>query len=120
MKKIFNYESKKEPLHPLPKFIRRLGQHFLMAMALAFFSLALGIAGYYYFENFSFIDSLLNASMILGGMGPVNPLLTNNGKIFASFYSLYSGIIVLAVAGIIIAPVAHRVLHHFHADEGDH
>ena len=81
-------------------------------------SLAIGMLGYHFFENLSWIDSLLNASMILGGMGPVSPLQTNAGKIFASFYAIYSGVILLASVGILIAPIFHRFLHRFHlADE---
>lgn len=75
------------------------------------FSLALGIVGYHLTEGLSFIDALLNASMLLGGMGPVNELHTNAGKIFASFYALFSGMLVLVVAGIVLAPLIHRMLH---------
>ncbi len=65
-------------------------------------------------ENLSWIDSLLNASMILGGMGPVNEIHSNTGKIFASFYALFSGIIFLIIVGLIFAPIYHRFLHKFH------
>jgi len=82
-------------------------------------SLIIGISGYHYFEGFGWIDSLLNASMILGGMGPVNELHTESGKIFASMYALFSGIIFLVTVGIIIAPAVHRFLHHLHVDEKD-
>ena len=76
--------------------------------------------GYHYFESLTWVDALLNASMILGGMGPVNPLQTNPGKIFASFYALYSGIILLASVGVLAAPLFHRVLHRFHLEiEGE-
>ena len=75
--------------------------------------------GYHYFENLSWIDSLLNASMILGGMGPVDPMNTNAGKIFASFYAIYSGVILLASVGILIGPIFHRFLHHFHLAEDE-
>lgn len=115
----FDYESKHQPVHPLPKFLKRLGKHILLALVLTLLSLLIGIFGYHYFENFTWIDSLLNASMILGGMGPVNTLTTEAGKLFASLYALYSGIFVLASAGIILAPIAHRILHHFHADVTD-
>ena len=80
---------------------------------------AAGVVGYHYFEDLPWIDSLLNASMILGGMGPVNALQTNAGKIFASFYALYSGIILLASVGILITPVFHRFLHRFHLELED-
>ena len=73
--------------------------------------------GYHLLEGFSWIDSLLNASMILGGMGPVDQLKTDSGKIFASFYALFSGIVFLVVAGVIFAPIIHRFMHKFHIDE---
>jgi hypothetical protein len=85
--------------------------HWFFASAIVLVSLGIGIAGYQITEGLSFIDGLLNASMILGGMGPVNELHTNAGKVFASFYALFSGMLFLVVAGIIVAPVVHRLLH---------
>ena len=85
--------------------------HFLFASAIVFAALGIGIIGYTTTEGFSFIDALLNASMILGGMGPVNELHTTAGKVFASFYALFAGMLFLVVAGIMIAPIAHRLLH---------
>jgi len=84
-----------------------------------FASLFIGIAGYHFTEGLPWLDSFLNASMILGGMGPVNELHTNGGKIFASFYSLFSGIVFLLIAGILIAPFAHRFLHRLHLEAPD-
>lgn len=80
------------------------------------FSLAIGILGYHYLAGFSWVDSLLNASMILAGMGPVDTLQTLTGKIFASFYALFSGIGFLASMGILMAPVVHRLFHRFHLE----
>lgn len=77
----------------------------------------MGVLGYHLFENLPWIDSLVNAAMILGGMGPVNELHTNGGKLFASFYALYSGIVFLVSVGIILAPLYHRFLHRFHLEE---
>jgi hypothetical protein len=79
-------------------------------------SLALGVCGYHLTEGLPWIDALLNASMILGGMGPVDPLKTNGGKLFASFYALYSGLAIISIAGLMIAPAAHRMLHVFHVE----
>jgi hypothetical protein len=79
-------------------------------------SLAVGVVGYHVFEGLSWIDALLNASMILGGMGPVNAIHTTAGKLFASFYAIYSGLIFLVVAGVLLAPVIHRFLHRFHLE----
>ncbi len=79
--------------------------------------LAIGILGYHFLERLSWLDSLLNASMILGGMGPVAELQTRAGKVFASLYAIFSGIFFLVVAGIVIAPIFHRILHRLHLDE---
>ena len=107
--------------NPLPRsqFYLRVFIHGLMALSIIFGSLGIGILGYRLTEGFSWLDSLLNAAMILGGMGPVNEIHTTWGKLFASFYSLFSGIVFLAVAGLIFAQIAHRILHRFHfaADE---
>jgi hypothetical protein len=112
------YEHHKQPLASKKVFAQRLTRNGLIGLALLLFSLGVGMIGYHYLENLSWIDSLLNASMILGGMGPVNPLQTNAGKIFASFYALYSGVVLLASVGVLAAPIFHRFLHRFHlADE---
>lgn len=82
-------------------------------------ALFLGISGYHFIAGFNWVDSLLEASMILGGMGPVRELSRDSAKIFASIYALFSGVIFIALMGIILSPVVHRVLHKFHVDEGD-
>jgi hypothetical protein len=82
-------------------------------------SLAIGVFGYRFVAGLSWIDALMNAAMILGGMGPVNELSTDSGKIFASLYALYAGIAFLAIAGVLIAPFAHRLLHHLHFEDSD-
>jgi hypothetical protein len=92
----------------------RLGLYIGIAVGIVCGSLAIGVIGYRLLEGFSWIDSLLNASMILGGMGPVHQLHTNAGRLFASFYALYSGIVFLVTEGFVIAPLLHRFLHHFH------
>jgi hypothetical protein len=111
------YEHKNEPLLPFRRFIRRQVNHILAGLAIIGASLGLGIAGYHFLDKLSWIDSLLNASMILGGMGPVDPLKTSAGKIFASAYALYSGIVFLVVVGIMAAPIVHRLLHRLHRAE---
>jgi hypothetical protein len=110
------YEHHHEPLLTTKKFLIRLLNHGLVAFGLLAVSLGIGVLGYHNFENLSWIDSLVNASMILGGMGPVNPILTTAGKLFASFYALYSGVVFLIIAGVMMAPIFHRFLHHFHLD----
>ena len=73
-----------------------------------------GMAGYRYFEGMEWIDAFANAAMILSGMGPLTPLQTSSGKLFAGLYALYSGLALLAATGIIFAPLVHRLLHRFH------
>jgi hypothetical protein len=110
------YEHRHEPLLPRIAFIRRMLAHGGVAISVILISLGGGILGYHGFEGFNWVDSFLNASMILGGMGPVNPVQTEAGKIFAGLYALYSGLILLVVAGILLAPLFHRLLHHFHLE----
>ncbi len=111
------YERHRQPLASRKTFLRRLMLNAAIGAVILFFSLGIGVLGYHFLEGFSWIDSLLNASMILGGMGPVNPLHTTAGKIFASFYALYSGVVLLASVGVLAAPIFHRFLHHFHLAE---
>jgi hypothetical protein len=115
------YERRHEPLLSRRAFLRRLALYVSFAIAILIGSLLVGILGYHLLVGLGWTDSLLNASMILGGMGPVNEIKTDSGKVFASLYALYSGFVVLAVAGLIFAPIFHRFLHHFHIDieEGD-
>ena len=83
------------------------------------FSLALGIVGYHLFGGLPWIDALVNASMILTGMGPVDPITSVAGKLFESFYALFSGVAFLSIVAVLFAPVAHRFLHRFHLELGD-
>ena len=108
------YEHHKQPLASKKVFKQRLTRNGLIGLALLAFSLGVGMLGYHFLESLSWIDALLNASMILGGMGPVTPLQTNAGKIFASFYAIYSGVILLASVGVLAAPIFHRFLHRSH------
>ena len=112
------YEKRREALAPQRVFARRVLRHAAVATALVAVSLAGGIAGYHLIEGLPWLDALLNASMLMGGMGPVDPLRTAPGKLFASAYALYCGLVVIFTAGILLAPFLHRLLHHFHADPG--
>jgi hypothetical protein len=89
-----------------------------VAALLVGFSLGLGTAGYMLFGRLPWIDAFLNASMLLGGMGPVGEIRGTPAKLFAALFALYSGLVFLVVAGLLLAPVFHRVLHHFHFEEG--
>ncbi len=110
------FEHRREPLLTRRKYLRRLTKHGFFASGILLLSLLVGVLGYHVLEGMSWIDSILNASMILGGMGPVNELHTNAGKLFASAYAIFAGVIFLVSAGIIFAPVFHRFLHKFHLD----
>ncbi len=110
------FEHKLEPLLAKEKYFYRILKHIVIAFVVVFISLGIGVLGYHITEGLSWIDSFLNASMILGGMGPVNELHTTTGKVFASLYSLFSGIIFLVIVGIIFAPIYHRFLHKFHLE----
>jgi len=111
-------EHRGEPVISARQFFIRLAHSSAIALVLIAASLFIGMIGYRMLEGLSWMDSFLNASMLLGGMGPVNPPLTECGKLFAGLYALYCGLVVIFVAGLILAPVAHRVLHRIHV-EGD-
>jgi hypothetical protein len=113
------FEHHRQPVIPKSVFIRRLARFGATALLLISLSWLIGILGYRALEGMSWIDSTLNAAMILGGMGPVNPLRTDAGKLFASFYALYSGVIVLVSSGLLVAPILHRILHEFHVETPD-
>ena len=113
------YEHRSEPLIPTRDFVVRLIRHGGLTLALLGFSLAVGVIGYHELAHMRWVDSFLNASMILGGMGPVGDLPDDASKVFAGIYALYAGILLLAVTGIMIAPVAHRMLHRLHAEDDD-
>ena len=111
------YESKKQALLTGAGFAWRLLSHLLVAAALLGISLAAGMVGYVRLENLSWTDAFLNAAMLLGGMGPVNPPLTEAGKLFAGFYALYAGLVFIVTAALLFTPILHRVIHRFHWDE---
>jgi hypothetical protein len=110
------FERRKQPLLSRRAFLRRMVRFAAVALALVAGALAIGVLGYHFLEQMPWLDALLNASMILGGMGPVDALHNPAGKVFASFYALCSGLLILAAAGVLFAPVFHRFLHRFHLD----
>lgn len=115
----FEYEHKGQKLLPRRLFYHRLLWHGLLALGVIVFALGLGVLGYRFLAGFSWVDSLLNASMILGGMGPVGELPSATAKIFASFYALFSGLVFIGVMGILLAAPVHRFLHRLHLEEKD-
>lgn len=112
-------ERRADKLAPVSVYLQRIAGAVAIAIGMMVVALSVGIAGYHLIAGFDFVDSLLEASMILGGMGPVRELPNQPAKIFASIYALFSGVFFIALMGIILAPVAHRVLHKFHLDEKD-
>ncbi len=119
MKRLFPpLEHRTQPLIPLHQFIFRMARSGSIAFAFILFSLLIGMAGYHILEGLGWIDAFLNASMLLGGMGPVNTPVTYGGKLFAGLYALYCGLAVILATGVILAPVAHRILHRFHMEIG--
>ena len=111
---ILGYETKHQPLLSRRAFARRMARSCAAASLLIALSLFGGMAGYRYFEGMEWIDAFANAAMILSGMGPLTPLQTSSGKLFAGLYALYSGLALIAATGIIFAPLVHRLLHRFH------
>ncbi len=113
------FERRHHPLAPPHVFRRRLLGSMGLAGLVLGGSLAIGIAGYHWLCGLAWLDALVNASMILGGMGPVDPITRPAGKWFASAYALYSGVALLTSVGVIFAPAVHRLLHAFHIEEGE-
>ncbi len=110
------FEHKSHPIISRQAFLLRMARTVLVTFGIIAISLLIGVMGYRITESMSWIDSLLNASMILSGMGPANTLNTDAGKLFASMYALFSGIVFISSAGILVAPVFHRVMHQMHVD----
>ena len=111
------YEHRTQPLLSAAKFARRVIRHFALALLILVAGLGIGVLGYHCLGELNWIDSLLNASMILGGMGPVDTLHSSAAKIFASGYALFSGLAFISIASLIVAPFAHRILHRFNLDK---
>lgn len=113
------FERKHEKLASLSVFIIRMVWSVVMAVLLIAVALFMGIMGYHCLAGFDWINSILEASMILGGMGPVSVLPNEAAKLFASGYALFSGLIFIAIMGVILAPLTHRMLHAFHINQSD-
>jgi hypothetical protein len=110
------YEHRREPLARRVVFLRRLAGSAATGLVIVAISLAIGMTGYHFTEGLSWLDSFVNAAMLLGGEGPIAPLQTAAGKLFAGLYALYCGLAVITIAGVMFAPVIHRALHKFHLE----
>lgn len=113
------FEHRKAPLLPRAAFLRRLTRSSAIASAIILGSLGIGVLGYRLFGRLGWVDALLNASMILAGMGPVDPMNSPAAKLFASAYALFSGVAFLTTVGVFFAPLVHRFLHRFHVELED-
>ncbi len=111
------YERRTEKLLPLHRFMGRMAKTVCFALFFIIVALGIGVLGYHEFAGLPWIDSFLNASMILTGMGPVDPMRSDAAKLFASFYAIFSGSVFLTAIALVLAPAFHRLLHHFHLDE---
>lgn len=114
---MFTYEARHQPLLSRAEYSLRLAWHASAAGILLVLSLLAGMVGYHMLENLGWMDAFLNASMLLGGMGPVDPPRTDGGKLFAGLYALYAGLVFLVTAAIVFAPMLHRLMHRFHWSE---
>jgi hypothetical protein len=113
------YESYDQPMIGRRAFLLRLAKHFALTLGILALWLIVGIAGYGWFGHLNLVDAFLNAAMIAGGMGPVDVLTDNTAKVFAGVYAIVSGVVIIGAAGVVLAPVLHRVLHALHLDEND-
>jgi hypothetical protein len=113
---MLEFERRTEPLLPFRDFLGRLATSAAAGFAIVAVSLLIGMAGYRFIVGLGWMDAFLNASMLLGGMGPINPPKTAGGKLFSGFYALYCGFAVLGIAGVVFAPIFHRFLHRFHLE----
>jgi hypothetical protein len=110
------YEHRTAPLLSIRAFLRRLGSHIALGLVIVAVSLLIGTLGYHHFGGQPWIDAFLNAAMLMGGMGQVGNVDGTPGKLFAAFFSLYAGIVLITVASIMLAPVIHRILHRLHLE----
>jgi len=113
------YEKVGDKLIPWPRFARRMALSLALTLSIVMLALAAGTVGYHQIGGLAWVDALLNAAMILTGMGPVDPMKTDAAKLFATAYALFSGVVFLSAVGIVLAPVFHRVVHAFHIDDDE-
>ena len=113
------FERRHEPLLPRRQYYRRVARHALIAAGLLAAGLLVGVAGYHFIEGMGWVDAFANAAMILSGMGPLDPIRTPAGRVFAGAYAIFSGVAFLTTVAVLLAPVVHRALHRFHLETKD-
>lgn len=111
------FEHRTKPLLPRKQYINRVLRYAWFAFQLLGISLGIGVVGYHYSNDLPWLDSLLNASMILTGMGPIDPMKNDGAKWFASFYAIFSGVVFLSTVAVFLSPIVHRFLHKIHLDD---
>lgn len=116
---VTGFEQRRHPVASRRKFLGRMAVAISLWLVLTAGGLAIGIAGYAFFEGMSFVDAFVNAAMILSGMGPMGELKTTGGKVFAGLYAIFSGLVIIIATGFVLAPIFHRVLHRFHVETKD-
>lgn len=113
------FEHRTDPVLPRHTFLFRVLGYLALAALMIGVALGIGVVGYHTLGDLPWIDALVNASMILGGMGPVDPITSHVGKLFVSFYALFSGLLFIGAASVVLAPFVHRVMHKLHLDDDD-
>lgn len=111
------FEHHTDPLLPRSQFLLRACWFLLLSAVVVASALGLGVVGYHYLGGLAWIDALVNASMILGGMGPVDQITSPAGKLFASFYALFSGLLFIGAMSLVLTPFVHRLLHKLHLED---
>jgi hypothetical protein len=111
------FEHKRQKVLPVRQFIQRLAAWFSLAAIVVVFALGMGVMGYHHIAGLTWVDALLNAAMILTGMGPVNEMVTTQAKLFSAAYALFSGVVFLSAMSIVLAPIFHRIMHRIHFDD---
>lgn len=119
-KKFMRFEHKSEPVLPFAQWLRRLAHSAWLAFIIVGVALSFGVLGYHTIANLGWVDAILEASMIMGGMGAIAPMTSDAAKLFASAYALFSGLVLVTTMGIVLAPFLHRVMHHLHAPRDKH
>ena len=110
------YEQRRDAMLPWPAFVLRVLGHLTAGLAIFAVGIIPGMIGFRVLEHYSWLDAFLNTCMLLGGMGQVNPINSQGGKFFAGCFALFAGLIFIAVASLVVAPIAHRVLHRLHLE----
>lgn len=111
------FEHRRDPLLPRHRFFWRVASYLALSAAAIGVALGIGVLGYHHLGGLPWIDALVNASMILGGMGPVDPITSRVGKLFASAYALFSGLLFIGAASLVLTPFVHRIMHKLHIEE---